>query len=120
MVRVGFDSFSQKSFATRRIADEMGMTALCSESLTISGFGGSCVNTHMDVVKINLTPTFDSPQEGIFVQAHVKDGIICSSLEAVYLNTTCDRHLDGLHLADPVAVAKLMSMLCSVGSITLT
>ena len=102
MVRVGFDSFSQKSFITRRIADEMGMTALCSESLTISGFGGSCINTHMDVVKFNLTPTFDSPQEGIFVQAHVKDGVICSSLEPVYLNTTCYRHLDGLHLSDPV------------------
>ena len=56
----------------------------------------------MSVVKFNLTHMFDSLLEGILVQDHVKDGVICSSLEAVHLNSTCYRHLDGLHLADPV------------------
>ena len=47
-VRVAFDSFSQKSFVTRQVANALNLTSLRKDYLNIAGFGGSLVTEHMD------------------------------------------------------------------------
>ena len=47
-VRVAFDSFSQKSFVTRQVANALNLTSLRKDYLNIAGFGGFLVTEHMD------------------------------------------------------------------------
>ena len=49
-VRTAFDSFLQKSFLTREIADNLQLNAIRKDCLIVSGFSGSTLTGDMSVV----------------------------------------------------------------------
>ena len=101
-VRVAFDSFSQKSFICKRISKELNLKPIRSDYLKISGFGGSSVTDFMDLVQFQLKPLDQTSNTWITINAHVKDGEICSPLESVPFDLAKFDYLTGLHFADPI------------------
>ena len=102
IVRVGFDSFSQKTFVTKNIVTQLSIPVTNTEVLNIGGFGGTSTIETMDVVKFVLTPVFDNTREKVHIEAHVKSGPICSPLDPLELKLDSVPHLQNLTLADPV------------------
>ena len=101
-VRIAFDSFSQKSFVTKNLVDELELPSVNKEFMNISGFGGNSRSRVMDLVKFILRPSTPGRSDCIEIEAHVQDGVICSPLENIKLNPKQASRFHGLELADPV------------------
>ena len=71
-VRVAFDSLSQKSFISSKIASDMRLPIIRKEMLNVSGFGGSSCSNCMNVVKFILKPLQSNRDEQVLVEAHVQ------------------------------------------------
>jgi len=102
IIRVGFDSFSQKTFLTKEIADELKIPVIRTEFLNIGGFGGISATELMGIVKFALSPLNRSSQEKIHVEAHLKKGKICSPLDPLDFKLNDVPHLQNLILADMI------------------
>ena len=101
LVRVGFDSCSQKSFVTKKVVDDLGIDSTRTDFLNIEGFGGSSSIHHMILVRFLLCPIEADSQEKFHIEAHVQSGSICSPLHPVDFDSDYCSHLKGLKLADP-------------------
>ena len=102
VIRVGFDSFSQKSFLTKEIMNELEIPVSHREVLNIGGFGGASCTETMEVVKFLLEPIRGDGNERMHIEAHVKSGSICSPLDPLDFEINTFSHLQNLSLADPV------------------
>ena len=74
LVRVGFDSFSQKSFVTKKVVDDLEIDSTRTDFLNIEGFGGSSNIHHMNLVRFLLCPIESESREKLHVEAHVQNG----------------------------------------------
>ena len=101
LVSVGFDSFSQKSFVTKKVVDDLGIDSARTNFLSIEDFGGSPSIHHMNLVRFLLCPIESESQEKLHVEAHVQNGSICSPFHQIDFDNDCCSHLKGLKLADP-------------------
>ena len=100
-VRVGFDTFSQKSFITKEVASDLQLESTKTDFLNIEGFGGTSNIQRMNLVRFTLRPNKIGSQEKISVEAHVQDGPICSPLQQLDFDFNSCPHLKDLNLADP-------------------
>ena len=78
LVRVGFNSFCQKSFVTKKVVDDLEIDSTRTDFLNIEGFGGSSNIQHMNLVRFQLCPIESKSREKFHVKAHVQNGSICS------------------------------------------
>ena len=102
IIHIGFDSFSQKTFLTKDIVDELQIAVTHTDVLNVSGFGGISTTESMDVVKFVLTPIKENSQEKMHIEAHVKSGKICSPLDPLDIDINSVPYLQNLTLADQV------------------
>jgi len=98
MGRVGFDTFSQSTFVTKQMADELGLSLSKPVKMTIRGFGNRPSTKVFHQTELEIIPRTSS--KGIRIQALVCEGKICDTLAAVPLDPKRYEYLKNIPLAD--------------------
>ena len=96
--RIGFDSFSQLTFVTKKVVQQLGLPMTKPERITIKGFGAKTTERIYCKTELSLVPKNESPP--VKIEALVCEGQICETLAAVPIDVSQYTHLMHVPLAD--------------------